>query len=101
MDKFAGFGFDVWTMDFEGCGRSDSSEGNSDIAGGVEDLKAATEVAARETEQERFHFFVESSGALRAGAFAMARPEPIHRMVLGAVTYTGLGSPTKDHARRI
>ena len=63
MDKFAGFGFDVWTMDFEGYGRSDSTEGNSEIASGVEDLKAATEVVARETGQERFHFFVESSGA--------------------------------------
>ncbi len=69
MEKFAGFGFDVWTMDFEGYGRSDSTEGNSDIASGVEDLKAATEVVARDTGQERFHFFVESSGALRAGAF--------------------------------
>jgi hypothetical protein len=49
-------------------------------ASGIEDLKAATEVEARETGQEPFHFFVES---------------------LGAFTYTGLGSPTNDHARRI
>jgi alpha-beta hydrolase superfamily lysophospholipase len=81
MDKFAGFGFDVWTMDFEGCGRSDSTEGHSDIASGVEDLKAATEVVARETGQARFHFFVESSGALRAGAMARA-PLPTQDSVL-------------------
>jgi pimeloyl-ACP methyl ester carboxylesterase len=102
MDKFAGYGFDVWTMDFEGYGRSDRTEGNSDIASGVEDLKAAVEVVARETGQERFHFFGESSGALRAGAFAMVRPERINRMVLGAFTYTGQGSPTlADRAKQV
>jgi alpha-beta hydrolase superfamily lysophospholipase len=94
MDKFAGYGFDVWTMDFEGYGRSSRTEGNSDIASGVDDLKAAVEVLARETGQDRFHFFGESSGALRAGAFAMVRPERINRMVLGAFTFTGQGSPT-------
>ena len=102
MDKFAGYGFDVWTMDFEGYGRSDRTEGNSDIASGVEDLKVAVEVVARETGQERFHFFGESSGALRAGAFAMVRPERINRMVLGAFTYTGQGSPTlADRAKQV
>jgi pimeloyl-ACP methyl ester carboxylesterase len=102
MDKFAGYGFDVWTMDFEGYGRSDKTEGNSDIASGVEDLKAAVEVVARETGQDRFHFFGESSGALRAGAFAMARPERVNRMVLGAFTYTGQGSPTlTDRAKQV
>lgn len=102
MDKFAGYGFDVWTMDFEGYGRSDRTEGNSDIASGVEDLKAAVEVVARETGQERFHFLGESSGALRAGAFAMVRPERVNRMVLGAFTYTGQGSPTlADRAKQV
>jgi alpha-beta hydrolase superfamily lysophospholipase len=102
MDKFAGYGFDVWTMDFEGYGRSDKTEGNSDIASGVEDLKAAVEVVARETGQQRFHFFGESSGALRAAAFAMVKPERINRMVLGAFTYTGKGSPTlADRAKQV
>jgi pimeloyl-ACP methyl ester carboxylesterase len=35
-----------------------------------------------------------SSGALRAGGFAMARPERVARLVLAAFTYTGAGSPT-------
>ena len=102
MDKFAGYGFDVWTMDFEGYGRSDKTEGNSDIASGVEDLKAAVEIVARETGQQSFHFFGESSGALRAAAFAMVKPERINRMVLGAFTYTGKGSPTlADRAKQV
>ena len=102
MDVFAGYGFDVWTMDFEGYGRSSKAAGNSNIADGVEDLKAAVEVVARETGQQRFHFFGESSGGLRAGAFAMAMPERVNRLVLAAFTYTGAGSPTlADRAKQV
>ena len=94
MNTFARLGFDVWTMDHENYGRSGRTGGNSDIASGVEDLKAAAEVVTRETGQEKIHFFGESSGALRAGAFAMARPERVGRLVLAAFTYKGEGSST-------
>ena len=94
MNVFARYGFDVWTMDHEGYGRSSRTSGNSDIASGVEDLKAAMEVIQRETGRSRLHFFGESSGALRAAAFAGARPEHVNRLALGALTYTGKGSPT-------
>jgi alpha-beta hydrolase superfamily lysophospholipase len=94
MNVFAGYGFDVWTMDHEGYGKSTRTSGNSDIASGVEDLKAASEVVARETGQPRVHFYGSSSGALRAAAFAMARPERVDRLILGAFTWTGKGSPT-------
>ena len=94
MNKFAEYGFDVWTMDFSGYGRSSVGEGNSNIADGVEDLKAAVEIVARETGQQRYHFFGESSGALRVGAYAMEQPQRISRLVLAALTYTGEGSPT-------
>jgi alpha-beta hydrolase superfamily lysophospholipase len=94
MNVFAGYGFDVWTMDHEGYGKSSRTDGNSDIASGVEDLKAASEVVARETGRARFHFYGGSSGALRAGAFAMARPDRVDRLVLEAFTWTGKGSPT-------
>lgn len=94
MNVFALHGFDVWTLDHEGYGRSTRTDGNADIASGVEDLKAATDVIARETGQTKFHFYGPSSGALRAGAFAMARPERVDRLILAAFTYTGKGSPT-------
>jgi pimeloyl-ACP methyl ester carboxylesterase len=94
MNVFARYGFDVWTMDHENYGKSGRTQGNSDIASGVEDLKAATEVVARETGQQKFHFCGESSGALRAGGFAMVRPERVDRLVLVAHTYKGEGSPT-------
>jgi alpha-beta hydrolase superfamily lysophospholipase len=94
MDVFAKFGFDVWTMDFEGYGKSSRTEGNSDIASGVLDLKAAAEVIRRETGQENFHLYGESSGALKAGAFSMAEPRSVKRLVLLSFTWTGQGSPT-------
>ena len=94
MDKFAEYGFDVWTMDFEGYGKSGMGPGNSDIATGAEDIKAAAEVVLRETGQSRFHLMGESSGALRAGSFAMAQPERVERLVLVSFTYTGQGSTT-------
>lgn len=94
MNVFARLGYDVWTMDHEGYGRSTRTDGNSDIASGVEDLKAAVPVVQRETGQAKFHFFGDSSGALRAAAFATAEPDRVDRLVLEALTYTGEGSPT-------
>src|ERR1700722_1578752 len=92
MDVFAGYGFDVWTMDHEGYGRSSQTSGNSDIASGVADLKAAAEVVQRETGRSNFHVFGESSGAIRAGAFAQSAPERVDRLILTAFTYKGEGA---------
>jgi alpha-beta hydrolase superfamily lysophospholipase len=94
MNVFARSGFDVWTMDFEGYGKSTVTAGNSDIASGVADLRAAVSVVAQETGQMKFHFMGESSGAIRAAAYAVADPERVDRLVLEAFTYTGKGSPT-------
>ena len=94
MNVFARFGFDVWTMDFEGYGKSTVTAGNSDIASGVADLRAAAPIVERETGQTKFHYMGESSGAIRAGAFAVAEPNRVASVVLEAFTYTGKGSPT-------
>ena len=73
MNVMAREGYDVWTMDHDGYGHSGSSGNNSDIASGVEDLKAAMPVIAKETGQQKMHMYGTSSGAhprrgLRAGA---------------------------------
>ena len=94
MNEFARQGFDCWTMDHENYGKSGRTSGNSDIASGVEDLKVAVEIIARETGARKYHFVGESSGALRAGAYAMVAPERIDRLVFAAFTYKGEGSPT-------
>src|SRR4029079_8700699 len=94
MNEFARYGFDCWTMDHENYGKSGRTSGNADIASGAEDLKVAVEVIARETGQQKVHFVGESSGALRAGAYAMVVPERVDRLVFAAFTYKGEGSPT-------
>jgi pimeloyl-ACP methyl ester carboxylesterase len=94
MDYFANVGFDVWTMDHENYGRSSRTSGNSDIASGVEDLRAAMNVVVRETGASKAHFAGDSSGALRAASFAVAAPERVDRLVLFGFVWTGKGAPT-------
>jgi alpha-beta hydrolase superfamily lysophospholipase len=81
-------------MDHENYGKSGRTSGNSDIASGAEDLKAAAEIVVRETGRRKFHVFGESSGALRAGRFAMEQPQSVDRLALAALTYKGTDSPT-------
>jgi pimeloyl-ACP methyl ester carboxylesterase len=99
MDAFVRYGFDVWTMDHENYGRSTQTSSNSDIAGGVEDLKAAMEVVQRETGVSKVHMFGESSGAIRAAAFAQMAPERVDRLILTAFTYKGNGAAEIERRR--
>jgi alpha-beta hydrolase superfamily lysophospholipase len=92
MDVFARAGFDVWTMDHDGYGYSGSSGSNSGIMSGVEDLKAAMPVLQAETGRSKVHMFGESSGSIRAAAFAEAMPERVDRLILAASTYKGEGA---------
>ena len=102
MNVFARYGFDCWTMDHDGYGRSGDSGGNSDIASGVDDLMAAMPIVTRETGHQKAHFCGTSAGALRAGAFAMAAPDQVDRLLLLAFTYKGTDSPTlKKRAEQV
>ena len=94
MNVFARWGFDVWTMDHENYGKSGRTSGNSDVASGAQDLKAAMPVVAKETGLQKVHFMGESSGALRAALYATIEPEHVDRLVLAAFTYKGTESPT-------
>ena len=98
MNVFAGYGYDVWTMDHDGYGYSGSSGNNSDIASGVADLIAAVPVVMKETGRQKMHIYGTSSGAIRAGAYAQAQPERVDRLVLSASTYKGEGA--EEIARR-
>ncbi len=102
MNIMAREGYDVWTMDHDGYGHSGSSGNNSDIASGVEDLKAAMPVVLKETGRQKVHMYGTSSGAIRAGAYAQAQPEYVDRLIMAAFTYKGTGSPEIGRrARRI
>lgn len=94
MEAFVDFGYDVWTVDHEGYGRSTHTDSSSDIASGVEDLKLTAQVVENVTGQKSAIYFGQSSGALRAGAFANACPERVSKIAFAALTYTGKDSPT-------
>ncbi len=94
MEHFAGLGFDVWTLDHEGYGRSSSNGGNSDIASSADDLRAGMDVVQKETGLDDYAFYGSSSGALRAALFAENHPQYVNRLILDALVWTGKDAPT-------
>jgi pimeloyl-ACP methyl ester carboxylesterase len=99
MDFFVRLGFDVWTMDHEGYGRSSRTQSNSDIACAVADLKLVMPLVEAETGRASAMFFGQSGGAVRAAGFAQACPERVERLVLDGYVWTGKGSPTLEKRR--
>src|SRR5215475_11154736 len=66
MDYFAERGFDTWTMDNEGYGRSDKSRPqNNDISNGADDLEAGTRYVMEKTGAKKLLMYGISSGALK------------------------------------
>ena len=100
MNVLARYGYDVWTMDHDGYGHSGSSGNSSDIASGVEDIKAAIPVVMQETGQQKAHFYGTSSGGIRAAAYAQAQPEHVGRLALSAFTYKGNGAAEIERRRK-
>ena len=95
MDWFAARGFDTWTMDNEGYGRSDKGRAqNNDISNGADDLAVGTEYVMKAAGTSRMHMYGISSGALKAGLFAQRHPDRVARLALDAFVWTGEGSPT-------
>ncbi len=100
MQHFAELGYDVWTMDNEGYGFSSRTASNSGIQVGVEDLKVALPLIEKTTGQSAVMMFGESSGAIKAGAFAMAEPKRVSKLILHALTYTGKDAPEIERRRK-
>ena len=98
MNVFARYGYDVWTMDHDGYGRSGSSGNSSDIASGVEDLKAAMPVVLKETGQQKAHFYGTSSGGIRAAAYAQAAARAASTGWCFALSLTRETAPPKLNA---
>jgi alpha-beta hydrolase superfamily lysophospholipase len=51
--------------------------------------------------QKTLLLFGESSGAIKAGAYANAEPDTIERLMLHALTYTGAHAPEMERRRRM
>jgi pimeloyl-ACP methyl ester carboxylesterase len=100
MEKMAEYGFDVWTLDFEGYGRSTRSAKHCGIMTGVEDLKTVMPLVLQTTGKSAVMMMGESSGAIRAGVYAMEQPSAVERLILGSFTYTGKDAPEIDRRRK-
>ena len=101
MDWFRARGFDTWTMDNEGYGRSDKSRPiNNDISNGADDLDAGTKYILEKTGAKKLHVYGISSGALKAALFTERHPQRVGRLALDAFVWTGEGSPTLAERRK-
>jgi pimeloyl-ACP methyl ester carboxylesterase len=101
MDWFREHGYDTWTMDNEGYGRSDKQRDiNFDISNGAADLAAGSEYILKQTGAKQLLLYGISSGALKAGLFAQMYPERVAKIALDAFVWTGEGSPTLEQRRK-
>ena len=101
MDWFANAGFDTWTMDNEGYGRSSKFRDiNSDISNGADDLAAGSAYVMAKTGVASMLFYGISSGALKAALFCERHPGRVSKIALDAFVWTGEGSPTLEQRRK-
>jgi non-heme chloroperoxidase len=101
MDWFAEHGFDTWTMDNEGYGRSHKHRDiNFDISNGADDLAAGSDYVMKQTGAKSLLMYGISSGALKAALFTERHPERVARLALDAFVWTGQGSPTLEERKK-
>jgi pimeloyl-ACP methyl ester carboxylesterase len=96
MEFFAHRGYDTWSLDMEGYGRSTKTrDNNAPIAHGAEDcFAAAAYIRTLRGGPRPLLVYGISSGALRAALFAQTHPDMVARLALDAMVWTGKGSPT-------
>ena len=91
--RLAREGYAVWKMDIAGYGRSEEVDDgfmpDSDYA--AEDIAAAVNLIAQETEQDKIDVLGWSWGTVTAGRFAAAHSEHLNKLVLYAPILSGLG----------
>lgn len=101
MDWFARRGFDCWSVDMEGYGRSTKTrDNNAPISYGADDCLAAAQYIQNLRGKRPLLVYGISSGALRAAMFAERHPELVARLALDAMVWTGEGSPTLEQRRK-
>lgn len=95
MEYFASLGYDCWSVDMEGYGRSTKDrDNNAPISQGADDCYAAALYIQNLRGKRPLMVYGISSGALRAALFAERHPEMVARLALDAMVWTGEGSPT-------
>ncbi len=101
MEWFAKQGYDTWSTDSEGYGRSTKDrDNNADISRGADDLRAAGAYIRKLRGARPLLVYGISSGALKAALFAQRNPEMVGRLALDAMVWTGEGSPTLQERKK-
>jgi pimeloyl-ACP methyl ester carboxylesterase len=101
MDWFTAHGYDTWTMDNEGYGRSDKHRDiNFDISNGADDIAAGSEYIMQKTGAKSLMMYGISSGALKAALFTERHPERVSKLALDAFVWTGEGSHTLEQRKK-
>ena len=100
MDWFARLGYDTWTFDCEGYGRSDKSRPiGADVATGANDIVAVADYIAGRTGSSRLSLYGAGAGAQRVALYAQRSPLRIARIALDAFAWTGEASPALAERR--
>jgi hypothetical protein len=100
MDHFTGLGYDVWTMDHEGLWLLLAHIGQLGHPGrcrGPQGCAAARRAAHRQGLGLHVRRVL---GRHPAGAYAMAEPKRVARLVLHAFAYTGENAPEIERRRK-
>ena len=85
--SLARLGFDCWSVDMEGYGRSTKDrDNNAPIAQGADDCFAAASYIQKLRGKRPLLVYGISSGALRAALFAERHPEMVARLALDAAS---------------
>jgi pimeloyl-ACP methyl ester carboxylesterase len=101
MDWFSARGFDCWTSDHRGYGRSyKGPEILATVSEGADDLEAVSHTILQRNGGKPLFVHGTSSGGLRAALFAERHPERVARLSLDSYVWTGKGSPTLTERKK-
>src|SRR4029450_14569 len=96
MDVLAREGFDVFTLDIRGFGRSTRPEGHMTTQEASEDLNAVVDYLLKLRGSQQGHLLVWSWGMQYSGMFVMAHPEKVAKYV----SYAQMHVNSPDLAKR-
>jgi pimeloyl-ACP methyl ester carboxylesterase len=90
MDFLARNGYDAWSIDIHGYGRSEKTDKDwSDTASAARDIGAAVEYIAKLRGVEKISILGWSWGTQTTGLFAMDHPEKVNKLILYAMAWKG------------
>jgi pimeloyl-ACP methyl ester carboxylesterase len=102
MDFLATNGYDVWSVDIHGYGRSDKTDKDwSDSHSAAADIAAAVKHITGARGVARINLLGWSAGTQRAGVFVMDNPDKVAKLILYAPFWKGTAEFREFQRKRI